>query len=148
VPQSESAQITRGMHASLELPQFPGRQFDATVITTSDAIDPKSNTLLVELMADNQGGALTPGMYAEVRFDLPPRPDVVRIPTSAVLFRQSGLKVALLGNDNKATLVPIKAGRDLGTELEVTAGLTPTDRVIDSPPDSLLPNETVRLAQR
>jgi RND family efflux transporter MFP subunit len=148
VPQSESAQITEGMHATLVLPQFSGRKFDAKVITTADAIDPKSNTLLVELMTDNKAGALTPGMYADVRFDLPPQPDMVRIPTSAVLFRQGGLKVAILGKDNKVTLVPITANRDLGTELEITSGLSPTDRVIDSPPDSLLANETVRLAHR
>jgi RND family efflux transporter MFP subunit len=146
VPQSESSGITKGMQASLSLPQFPDRTFPATVLTTASAIDPTSNTLLVELMAENPVGVLTPGTFANVHFDLPPQPDVVRIPTSALLFRQGGLKVATVGPNGKAVIKPIQAGRDLGTEMEVVAGLTPADRVINSPPDSLIPGEKVHLA--
>jgi RND family efflux transporter MFP subunit len=145
VPQSESAGITNGMRASLVVPQFPGRTFPATVATTSSAINPTSNTMLVELMADNPDGVLTPGTFANVHFDLPPAPDVVRIPTSALLFRQGGLKVATVGPDGKAVIKPIEAGRDLGTEMEVVAGLTAADRVINSPPDSLIAGEKVHL---
>lgn len=145
VPQSESSGITKGMQASLVLPQFPDRSFPATVLTTASAIDPTSNTLLVELMADNPDGVLTPGTFANVHFDLPPQPDVVRIPTSALLFRQGGLKVATVGPNGKAVIKPIRPGRDLGTEMEVVAGLTPEDRVINSPPDSLIAGEKVRL---
>jgi RND family efflux transporter MFP subunit len=146
VPQAESAGISKGMHASLWLPQSPDRTFPATVLTTASAIDPASNTLLVELMADNPKGVLTPGTFANVHFDLPPQPYVLRIPTSALLFRQGGLTVATVGPDGKAVIKPIKAGRDLGTQMEVVAGLTPSDQVINSPPDSLLPWEKVRLA--
>jgi RND family efflux transporter MFP subunit len=146
VPQSESAEITNGMKASLTLPQYPDKTFAATVTTTANAIDPLSNTLLVELMADNADGVLRPGTFANVQFDLPPQPNVVRIPTSALLFREGGLKVATVGPDNKAMIKPVRPGRDLGTEMEILAGLTPSDRVIDSPPDSLIAGETVRLA--
>jgi multidrug efflux pump subunit AcrA (membrane-fusion protein) len=115
-------------------------------VTTANAIDSASNTLLVELMADNPDGVLSPGTFADVRFQLPPQPDVVRIPTSALLFREGGLKVATVGPGGKALIKPIHAGRDLGTQVEVLSGLTPSDRVIDSPPDSLLAGETIRLA--
>ena len=114
--------------------------------TTANAIDPVSNTLLVELKADNPVGVLSPGTFTNVHFDLPPQPDVVRIPTSALLFREGGLKVATVGPDGKAEIRPIRAGRDLGTQMEVLGGLAPSDRVIDSPPDSLLAGETVREA--
>ncbi|HEY1411170.1 MAG TPA: efflux RND transporter periplasmic adaptor subunit [Rhodopila sp.] len=146
VPQSESADITTGMKASLSLPQYPDKTFTATVTTTANAIDPLSNTLLVELMADNLDGILTPGTFANVQFDLPPQPNVVRIPTSALLFREGGLKVAMVGPNNKAVIKPVRPGRDLGTEMEILGGLTPSDRVIDSPPDSLIAGEKVRLA--
>jgi RND family efflux transporter MFP subunit len=146
VPQSESADIATGMKASLSLPQYPDRSFPATVATTANAIDPASNTLLVELKADNPDGVLSPGTFANVHFDLPPQPDVVRIPTSALLFREGGLKVATVGADGKAEIRPIRAGRDLGTQIEVLGGLTPSDRVIDCPPDSLIAGEPVREA--
>jgi RND family efflux transporter MFP subunit len=146
VPQAESADITQGMKATLLLPQYPNKTFTATVVTTANAIDPVSNTLLVELMADNPDGTLTPGTFADVHFDLPPQPNVVRIPTSALLFRQGGLKVATVGKDGKAAIEPIRAGRDLGTQMEVLGGLTQADQVINSPPDSLIAGERVRLA--
>jgi multidrug efflux pump subunit AcrA (membrane-fusion protein) len=146
VPQSESSGITAGMQATLVLPQYPDRTFPATVATTANAIDPASNTLLVELKADNPDGVLSPGTFADVHFELPAQPDVVRIPTSALLFREGGLKVATIGPDGKAEIKPIRAGRDLGTQMEVLGGLTLSDRVIDSPPDSLIPGEQVREA--
>ena len=76
----------------------------------------------------------------------PSQPNVVRIPTSALLFREGGLKVAMVGPNNKAVIKPVRPGRDLGTEMEILGGLTPSDRVIDSPPDSLIAGEKVRLA--
>jgi RND family efflux transporter MFP subunit len=146
VPQSQSADIVVGMKATLKLPQYPGKAFPATVVTTASAIDPASNTLLVELTAKNPDNVLAPGTFTDVRFDLPAQPDVVRIPTSALLFREGGLKVATVGPDGKAVIKPIQAGRDLGTQLEVLSGLTPSDRVINSPPDSLVAGEKVQVA--
>src|SRR5260221_727684 len=57
-----------------------------------------------------------------------------------------GMAVALLGADDKVTLTPVQLGRDLGDSVEVVAGLTPTDRVIDNPPESLQTGDTVQLA--
>ena len=108
VPQAESADITTGMKASLSLPQYPDRTFPAKVATTAHAIDSASNTLLVELTANNADGTLTPGTFADVHFDLPPQPEIVRIPTSAVLFRAGGLKVATIGSGGKAVIKPIQ----------------------------------------
>jgi hypothetical protein len=40
----------------------------------------------------------------------------------------------------------VQLGRDLGDSVEITAGLAPSDRVINSPPESLAAGDTVRLA--
>jgi hypothetical protein len=39
-------------------------------------------------------------------------------------------------------------GRNLGVQVEVTEGLTPSDRIVDSPPDSLGAGDVVRIAGR
>ena len=44
---------TCGMTATLRLPQYPDRTFTATVLTTSNAINRESRTVLVELVAEN-----------------------------------------------------------------------------------------------
>jgi multidrug efflux pump subunit AcrA (membrane-fusion protein) len=101
---------------------------------------------LVELYADNPGGILTPGTYAEVHFDLPTDPHVLTIPTTALVFRRSGLQVAVLGPDGRTQLRTIKVGRNLGDTVEILTGLSASDRVIDSPPDSVENGELVKVA--
>lgn len=145
VPQAMSGQIANGMKAELELPQFPGRDFQATVATTASAIDPRARTLLVELHADNPDGVLQPGTYAEVHFDLPPNPNVLTIPATALVFRQDGLQVAVVGHNGRAELKHITLGRNFGEDVEVLTGLSASDEVIDSPPDSLVDGEAVRV---
>jgi RND family efflux transporter MFP subunit len=146
VPQQLSAGIRPGLTADLTLPQYPDKTFKSTIATTSSAINQAARTLLVELHTDNPDGLLQPGAYAQVTFQLPTDPNVVRIPTSALLFREQGLQVATLGPGDKIELKSIKLGRNLGTDVEVVNGLSISDRVVNSPPDSLSAGDLVRVA--
>jgi len=147
VPQQLSAGIRHGLTAVLHLPQYPDKTFKADVATTARAINMTSRTLLVELHAENPDGILQPGTYAEVHFDLPSNPDMVQIPTSALLFRAEGLQVAVIGPDNRIELRKLTLGRNLGAQVEVVAGLTPSDRIVDGPPDSLAAGDQVRVVE-
>ena len=146
VPQQLSAGIQQGLSAEVHLPQYPEKTFKADVATTSNAINMSARTLLVELHAENLDGQLQPGAYAQVSFEVPGNPHVVRIPTSALLFREHGLEVPTVGPGNRVELKPVTLGRNLGTEVEVLNGLELSDRVINSPPDSLANGEEVRIA--
>jgi multidrug efflux pump subunit AcrA (membrane-fusion protein) len=101
VPQQTSGGIHSGLTADLVLPQHPDKIFVATVVTTSHAIETSARTLLVELNCENSGEVLEPGSYAEVRFKLPTAPGMVLLPTSALLFREEGLQIAVIRPDNK-----------------------------------------------
>ncbi len=79
---------------------------------------------------------------------LPGNPDVLRVPTSVLIFREHGMKVAMVGPDNKIELKPVTLGRNLGTEVEVLTGLTQADRVVNSPADSLASGDIVRIANQ
>ena len=147
VPQEQSADIRNGLTAEVTLPQYPDKTFKAVVATTSEAINKTARTLLVELHAANDGNLLQPGTFARVRFNLANSPGALRIPTSALIFRENGPQLALLGAGNKVEIKPIKLGRNLGTEFEVLGGLAISDKVIDSPPDSLSQGEEVRVAK-
>jgi RND family efflux transporter MFP subunit len=146
VPQQLSAGIKAGLKAELQLPQYPEKTFDATVATTSGAINTNARTLLVELHADNSDRALQPGAYAQVAFEVPSDTNTVRVPTSALVFREHGMEVATVGIENKIELKPITLGRNLGTDVEVIKGLTMFDRLVNSPPDSLSTGDTIRVA--
>ena len=147
VPQAMSGSIQPGMTADLDLPQYPDRTFRAVVATTAQAINPAARTLLVELHATNPGGVLQPGTYAEVHFNLPPNTHVLTIPTTALVFRESDLQVAVVGPGGRVELKQITLGRDLGNDVRVLGGLSPSDRVINNPPDSLVNGEVVNMAK-
>jgi RND family efflux transporter MFP subunit len=146
VPQAFSADLRPGLKATFQMPQYPGQKFDATLVTTSNAMNAMSRSMLVELQADNTDGKLFGGTYARVDFQIPGDPNMVRIPATALMTVNRGVQVAVLGDGNKVVLKSIQLGRDFGDSVEVTAGLAPQDRVIDSPPETLQSGDTVQLA--
>jgi RND family efflux transporter MFP subunit len=148
VPQRLAGNIHPGLTAELRLPQYPGKVFTAKATTTSRSVDTSSRTLLLELQADNPDGLLQPGTYVEAQLNLPSDPNTVLIPASAILFREHGLEAAVVGDDDKVTLKKISLGQNLGVQAEVAAGLVLSDRVVDSPPDSLGSGDIVRIAGR
>jgi RND family efflux transporter MFP subunit len=145
VPQSYTAQIRPGMIASFTVPEHPGQIFHAPLTTTSDAVNTQSGTLLLQLQIDNSDGSLKPGDYAQVLFALPVQPGVIQVPATALTFRNSGMAVAVVGPHDHALIKPVQVGRDFGPTVQVNSGLSPSDRVIDNPPDSLETGDLVRV---
>ena len=144
VPQAFSSALRPGLKATFEMPQYPGQKFDATLVTTSNAMNAMSRSMLVELQADNSDGKLLANTYCKVEFNVPGDANTVRIPATALMLVDRGAQVAVLGGDNKAILKSIQLGRDFGDSVEVTAGLSPQDRVIDGPPETLQDGDAVR----
>src|SRR5712675_360161 len=146
VPQSFSAGLAPGMKATFEMPQYPGVQFDATLSHTSKAINANSHSMQVELQADNAAGKFFGGSYCNVHFEIPTDASLVKIPSTALITGNQGTQVATLDGSDKVVLKSVKLGRDLGDSVEVLAGLTPSDRIINSPPETLVTGDAVRVA--
>lgn len=147
LPQTYSAEIKVGMPATVTVAEIPNRSFTGTLVRTADSIDPATRTLLVEVDIDNHAGQLLAGSYAEVHFNVKSQSPTLMVPVSALLFRAEGLRIAVVDATNHAKLLPATLGRDYGTRVEVLSGITPDDRVIDSPPDSLIDGEEVRIVK-
>ncbi|MEI9887644.1 MAG: efflux RND transporter periplasmic adaptor subunit [Rhizomicrobium sp.] len=145
-PQSYSAALKPGMKATFTVPQHPGALYEATLVATSQSVDMRSGTILVQLQADNPGDLFNPGDYAQVTFNLPAARNAIQIPASALIFGDSGTQVALVGRDNRVAMKPVTILRDYGTSVEIASGLGRRDRVIDNPSDSLRAGDQVRLA--
>jgi RND family efflux transporter MFP subunit len=146
VPQSYSADVKPGMTASFTVPEYPSRSFVATLAADADAITPQSGAMLIQLQIDNADRALKPGAYAQVRFSLPAESGAIQAPATALMFRDTGMSVAVIGPDGRAAIKTVALGRDLGATVEIASGLTAADRLIDNPPDSLRAGDQVRIA--
>jgi len=147
VPQNYTAQVQRGMTATLTVPEYPGRTFEAKLVNTSGAIAAGTGAQLCELWIDNADHALKPGEYAQVRFSLPPVQGAVQLPSSALLIRHSGPAVAIVGPGARVAIKPVTLTADLGAVVEIAAGgVSGADRVIDNPTETLQPGDIVRIA--
>jgi len=146
VPQNYSPSIKNGMESVVTLPEYPGQKFKGTVARTAEAIDPATRTLLTEVDVPNKDGRLLPGSFGEVHFRVGLNSQKVTIPVNAMLFRQEGAQVAVVGSDGKVQLRPITIGRDYGTTLEILGGVSVEDRIVINPADSLQDGQPVNVA--
>jgi len=137
VPESFATEVQVGTKADLSFDEFPGRLFPATVATTSNAVDPTNRTHLVELHVPNPANELWPGAYTEVHFHLDSVGRTLLIPANTLLFRKGSSAVGLVKADGKVEIRKVQIGKDLGTQLEIVKGLSPTDQLIVNPSDSL-----------
>ncbi len=144
VPQGYADMLKPGLTASLSLPQNPGVQMPAKFLTTANAVNPQSRTVVTELTVDNPQHALWPGTYTSVRLTVPGNPNILVLPEQALLFRSQGMQVALVDGHDRVHLQNVTLGLNLGTTVQVVAGLNKADRVINNPSLGLLEGQLVK----
>lgn len=145
VPQNLSGQLSRGMVASLRVPEHPGETFKAVLVRHAGAVDPKSGTVLTEFEVRNPERRLKPGGYADVSMPLLAQAGALQLPASSLIVGPKGTMVALVDGKGQVAMRPVTVGRDEGQSVEILAGLRPTDRVIQTPHDALTPGDRVRV---
>jgi len=136
VPESMAGYVRVGGPANVTFNEFPGQKFPGQVVRTAQAIDPASRTLLTEVDVANDSGQLFPGAYSPVHLETQ-GPASLLVPSSSLIFRSEGASLGIVGPDNRVHLKKIKIGRDLGGKLEIVNGVSPTDRIVVNPGDSL-----------
>jgi RND family efflux transporter MFP subunit len=145
IPQNFVPSIRVGTKARMTVPEYPGKDFFATVEASAQAVDVSSGTTRMLLVVDNPQGELMTGGFANVSFDLPHPEIAVNVPASALIFNKDGLRVATIDSTNHVVLKTVTISRDLGRVVEIGTGLTAQDRVVDSPPDGIASGDEVRL---
>jgi len=148
VPQNYASYIRPGMSVSFTVPQHPNRVFEAALVASAGAVATSTGTVLVQFGLDNPDGALQPGAYAEVKFPLPAGANGVRLPATALMFRDEGMQVATVDANNKVKLKTIIIARDSGAFVDVASGVDANDRIIDNPTDALQNGDEVRISNK
>jgi RND family efflux transporter MFP subunit len=145
VPQTDAGVISGGTAATFTVPELPGHDFTARLAASADAVVSSSGTQLLQFQVDNRDGLIKPGDYAEMRFAIPGAQGAVHVPATALMFRDQGMMVATVDPNNRVRLKVVTIRRDLGASVEVGAGVSPADRVIDNPPDALREGDLVKI---
>jgi RND family efflux transporter MFP subunit len=94
------------------------------------SLDPKTGSIRYYVTFPNPGNIMRPGQFGKVRFVADMKKGAMVIPQEAVNELQGSYQVAVVGNDNKVSIHPVKMGERIGAMWEVTEGLKPGDKVV------------------
>jgi membrane fusion protein (multidrug efflux system) len=146
VPQNYVPSVKIGAKATIVVPEYRTRAFEATVEASAQSVDVTSGTTQMQLALDNPAGELMPGGFANVRLILQSGDNVpLHIPASALIFDQNGLRLATLTADDRIRFKTVTISRDLGRDIELAGGISLEDRIINSPPDGISEGDKVRV---
>ena len=145
VPQAYAQLVKPGQKVQITQAELRGRAFEGEVARTSASIDAATRTMQVEVALPNKDGALLPGAYVQVSLPLPAT-STLSVPTNALVFRPEGTRVAAVDAQGRVHLKPVSLGRNLGDAVEVLDGVSPIDRLVLNPADSLNDGDTVSVA--
>jgi RND family efflux transporter MFP subunit len=145
VPQNYVPSVPPGTQATIRVPEHPDKTYSGTVQASAQAVNASTGTTLMQLIVDNSAGEMMPGDYASIQLQIGDASQVLRVPSSALIFDAQGLSIATVDGNNRVLVKPVSIARDLGATVELSAGLAPSDRVIENPPDGIATGTAVRL---
>jgi RND family efflux transporter MFP subunit len=145
VPQNNVPSVPAGTKATIRVPEHPGKTYSGTVEASAQAVSPSTGTTLMQIIVDNSAGEMMPGDYAGIHLQAAAAANVLSVPSSAVIFDAKGLSIATVGGDDRVVVKPISIERDLGAVIELAAGVGPSDRVIQNPPDGIASGDLVHV---
>ncbi len=93
-------------------------------------LDPKTGAIRYEVTFPNPGNILRPGQFGKVRFVADTKKGALVIPQEAVNELQGNFQVAVVDENNKVSIRPVKMGERIGAMWEVSEGLKPGDKVV------------------
>src|SRR5580765_4201801 len=94
------------------------------------SLDPRTGSIRYYVTFPNPGNILRPGQFGKVRFVADMKKGAMVIPQEAVNELQGGYQVAVVDQDNKVSIRPVKLGERIGAMWEVNEGLKPGDKVV------------------
>ncbi len=111
-PESDYAHLSRGQPVRITADAFGQREFEGRIARIAPRFAEDSRQARVEVTADNDDGALKPGMFATARVIVDSADDATLVPAEAVVRRADGPGVYHIVEEESPTVrfVPIRIG--------------------------------------
>jgi multidrug efflux system membrane fusion protein len=139
LPSTERAEIVVGQSVEVTADAFLGRTFNAKITTIEPQIRADTRTMMVQATLANPDEALLPGMFVNAAVVLPPAPDRVVLPETAVDYTLYGDSVYVVREDGKdaggkpvvkAFRTPVKTGTRWEGKVAILSGVSPGESVV------------------
>lgn len=152
VPEQLAGEIRLGQEVRLGVSEA-NLPFTGRVTGKDPRVDPKTRLVSVQaLIEDNKDGAILPGQFLHVEVVLPPQPNVITVPQTAVITSLYGDYVYTIEPEDRdgqqvqaVKQVFVKAGRRRGGTLEVLSGIAPGQQVVASGQNKLQAGAAVKV---
>lgn len=147
LPERYMGQVQDGMPVSASVDAIAGRIFEGRITAVEPQVDASTRNFTAQATLQNENGALRPGTFARVRFDLGGERDVVVVPQTSVSFNPYGNAVFVISKTKRKQGETDMQGKPLtGDKLVVQqrfvkTGATRGDLVVVT--DGLKPGEQV-----
>lgn len=152
VPQQELVRLNIGGEVRVTTDAWPGRAFTARVTTIEPRVDENSRNIWVQGLLANPDRALRPGMYVNAALTLPPLPNALVVPATAIMTSAQGDSVVVIRGNNarregKAEIVSVATGRRFGDSVVVAQGLKAGDVVVTEGQLRVQPGSVLRVSK-
>lgn len=132
VPESQAGSIVQGQAVQARLPAFAGEVLAGTVSAILPQTNPDSRTLQVRVELPNPEGRLRPGLTAQVRLDRSSGPQVLWVPSEAVIRTGRRALVMLAEDAGRYRPVEVQPGLEQDGRTVVLRGLQAGQQVVAS----------------
>jgi RND family efflux transporter MFP subunit len=131
VPQEAAFLAKPGVPATFTLKELPDRPLHGAITRTTEALDPGTRTLLVEIDMPNEQRLLQPGMFVSVTLELERHPQALSLPPGAIARTAGGSQpTVFVVKDGVAIAKAVKTGIDDGSGIEIGEGISAEDEVV------------------
>ncbi|MFC3115949.1 efflux RND transporter periplasmic adaptor subunit [Cellvibrio fontiphilus] len=134
---------TREMPVELTLASDSSVTYSGNISAFDNRLDTNSGTIRARAIFDNKDGALTAGMFANVRLGSAEKVQALLVPERAIGTNQSKKFVLVVDENNTATYQEITLGDHYQGQRVVMAGVNAGDKIIVNGLSHVRPNSLV-----
>ena len=143
-PVESVGKVFVGQGADITIDALPGKTFHGLVRNVNGAADPVNRQITLLIKLDNEGNLLKPGMFGHVKIVTGAVKAKIVVPREAVRLAKEGATVAVIGEDMKATIKPVKVGVQNDKMAEILEGVEPGEKVVILSVDPVREGQTVQ----
>jgi Cu(I)/Ag(I) efflux system membrane fusion protein len=124
--------VAQGQEALISFEAYPGEAFSGLVTFVYPTVSMQGRTARLRIELPNPQLRLKPGMYAQVRLDVPQQGPTLVVPRSAVIATGERAIVFVQAQDGALMPREVRMGRTSGRFQELLAGVSEGERVVSS----------------
>lgn len=151
VSESNIEKIRTGQRAEMVLDAYPEMKYEGVVETIVPTADRAKATVMTKLRFLNRDERVLPEMSAKVAFLSAPQQEgsvAKTIVAPGAIVTRENRKIAFLVRGDKVEARPVETGGPAGAGVEIKKGLSPGDRVVLNPPESLAAGDKIRIGAK